>query len=134
MKFTTGEVLELHKNPNVIKCSQKAITYSRDFKIKAVKQYLEDGMSCLEIFKLAGFNLKILGNDVPGDRIRDWKSLYRTYGEKGLTTDRRGCGSPGRPRVRDWTEKEKTEHLEAENAYLKAENDFLKQLRAKRAE
>ena len=131
MKFTNEEVLELCKNPNVVKCSQKAITYSKDFKLRAVKQYLDEHLSCHEIFRQAGFDLSVLGKDVSKDRLGDWKSLYLVYGEKGLNTDRRGRGSSGRPRARGLTEKDRVERLEVENAYLKAENDFLKQLRAK---
>lgn len=134
MKFTNEEVLELLKNPNVVKCSQKAVTYSKDFKLRSVKQYLEENLSCNEIFRLAGFNISALGRDVPKDRIGDWKYIYRTYGETGLTTDRRGLSSTGRPRASEMSEKERVERLEAEVAYLKAENIFLKQLRAKRAE
>lgn len=134
MKFTNEEVLELRKNPNVFKCSQKAITYSKDFKLRAVKQYLEENLSCDEIFRLAGFSLRALGRDIPHGRIGDWKHIYRTYGEIGLRTDRRGANSPGRPRVKGLSEKERVERLEAEVAYLKTENDFLKRLRAKRAE
>lgn len=134
MKFTSKEVLELRKNPNVVKCSTKAITYSKDFKLRAAKQYLEENLSCNEIFRLAGFSLSALGRDIPQDRIGDWKYIYRTYGEIGLRTDRRGVNSPGRPRVKGLSEKERVERLEAEVAYLKAENDFLKRLRAKRAE
>lgn len=134
MRFTNEEVLELRKNPNVIKCSQKAVTYSKDFKLRAVKQYLEENLSCPVIFRLAGFNLSTLGRNIPKDRISDWKYIYRTFGEIGLSTDKRGSNSPGRPRTKGLSEKEKMERLEAEVTYLKAENDFLKQLRAKRAE
>lgn len=134
MKFNDEEVLELRKNPNVVKCSQKAITYSKDFKIRSVKQYLDENLSCPEIFRLAGFDINTLGRDIPKSRIRDWKYIYRTYGEVGLSTERRGSNSPGRPRTNGLSEKEKLERLEAEVAYLKAENSFLKQLRAKRAE
>jgi len=134
MKFTNEEILELRNNPNVAKCSQKAITYSKDFKLRAVKQYLDEKMSCPEIFRLAGFNISVLGRNIPKDRISDWKYIYRTHGEAGLSTDGRGSNSPGRPRTKGLSEKEKLERLEAEVAYLKSENDFLRRLRAKRAE
>ncbi len=134
MKFTNEEVLELRKNPNVVKCSQKATTYSKDFKLRAVKQYLVENLSCAEIFRLAGFNISVLGRNIPKDRISDWKYIYRTQGETGLSTERRGANSPGRPKIKGLSEKENMERLEAEVAYLKAENVFLKQLRAKRAE
>jgi len=135
MKFTNEECLELLKNPNVVKCSNKAITYSKEFKLKAVKQYTDEGVSSNEIFRLAGFSSAVIGKDTPKDRISDWKRLYRLYGEKGLVTDRRGKhGNGGRPTTKNLTEKEKLERLEVQVSYLKAENDFLKQLRAKRAE
>ena len=135
MKFTNEECLELLKNPNVIKCSNKAITYSKEFKLKAVKQYTNEDVSPNEIFSLAGFNNVVIGKGTPKDRISDWKRLYRLYGEEGLVTDHRGKhGNGGRPTTKNLTEKEKLERLEVQVAYLKAENDFLKQLRAKRAE
>jgi transposase-like protein len=135
MKFTNVECLELLKNPNVVKCSNKAITYSKEFKLKAVKQYIDEYISSNEIFRLSGFNITVIGKHTPEDRIDDWKRLYRLYGEEGLSTDRRGKhGNGGRPTTKNLTEKEKLERLESQVAYLKAENDFLKQLRAKRAE
>lgn len=135
MKFKNEECLELRKNPNVAKCSQKAVTYSKEFKLRAVKQYIDEGISSNEIFRLAGFDRNVIGKNIPKDRISDWKHLYRLYGEGGLSNDRRGKHSnSGRPKTKGLTEKEKLERLEAQVAYLKAENDFLKQLRAKRAE
>ncbi len=135
MKFTNEECLELRNNPNVLKCSNKAITYNREFKLQAVKQYLDDNLSPNEIFRLAGFVITIIGENTPKDRISDWKRTYRLYGEAGLSTDRRGKhGNGGRPTTKNLTEKGKLERLEVQVAYLKAENDFLKQLRAKRAE
>lgn len=133
MKFTNEECLELRKNPNVVKCSNKAITYSKEFKCKAVKQYVNEGLSSNEIFRLAGFNRNVLGKNIPKDRISDWKHIYRMYGEDGLNNERRGKHG-GRPKTKGLTEKEKLERLEVQVAYLKAENDFLKQLRARRAE
>jgi transposase-like protein len=135
MKFTNEDCLELLKNPNVIKCSNKAITYSKEFKLKAVKQYIDEGMSSNDIFRLAGLSSVVIGKDTPKDRISDWKHLYRLYGEEGLITERRGKhGNGGRPTTKNLTEKEKLERLEVQVAYLKAENDFLRRLRAKRAE
>lgn len=133
MKFTNEECLELRKNPNVTKCSNKAITYNKEFKLKAVRQYLDENLSCSEIFRLAGFNLNVMGKSTPKDLISDWKRIYRIYGEGGLINERRGKGG-GRLKTKDLTEKERLERLEVQVAYLKAENDFLRRLRAKRAE
>lgn len=59
------------------------------------------------------------------------------HGAEGLLTETRGraTGSRrGRPKVRGVTDGEKIERLEATVAYLRAENDFLAKLRAKRRE
>ncbi|MFZ3054415.1 MAG: HTH domain-containing protein [Minisyncoccales bacterium] len=125
------EVAILLENKNVIKCSSKAITYSKEFKVLAVKQYKE-GMSSREIFETARFDLKIIGKDTPTQRLKDWNRIARNKGEAGLLSETRGRGSPGRPKLKGLTDKEKMEYLEAKVAYLKAENEFLAQLRKKK--
>jgi len=125
------EIAILLKNKNVSNCSSKSITYSNEFKVLAVKQYKE-GLSPKEIFEEAGFDLKIIGKDAPSDRIKGWNSIVRKKGESSLHSENRGRGSPGRPKLEGLTDKEKLEYLEAKVAYLKAENEFLTQLRKKK--
>jgi hypothetical protein len=130
-KFSQEQAVELLNNVNVSKCSEKAITYAKDFKVRAVKQYLEEGKAAKEIFRLAGFDLDTIGKDTPKDCLGDWCKIFRTKGAIGLQTENRGKGG-GRPKAKEMTEKKRIEYLEAEVAYLKAENDFLIKLRAKR--
>jgi hypothetical protein len=125
------EIATLLENKNVANCSSKSITYSKEFKVLAVKQYKE-GMGSREIFKQAGFDLNLIGIDVPSDRIKQWNKVVRERGEASLYSETRGLGSPGRPKLKGLTDKEKMEYLEAKVAYLKAENEFLTQLRKKR--
>jgi hypothetical protein len=125
------EIVVLLKNKNVVKCSCNAITYSKEFKVLAVKQYKE-GLSSREIFEKAGFDLKMIGIDTAYDRIKDWNVVAKKKGEDGLRFETRGHGSPGRPKSKGLTDKEKLEYLEAKVAYLKAENEFLTQLRKKK--
>lgn len=128
--FTKEQIEELSKNKNIKKLSEKSITYSKDFKTKAVKQYYDEYLTPNEIFKQAGFNTKIIGKKAPKECLRRWKKTFQDKGIKGLKETR---GKTGRPRkIRDKTDKDKIERLEAENIYLKAENDFLVKLRAKR--
>ena len=134
MKFTDSEVLELQKNPNVVKCSHKAITYSKSFKTLAVKQFLEEGLYASQIFRKAGFNIALLGKSIPKGRMKDWLRIYRKNGNSGLLKDGRGNNSPGRPKSKDIDGEKQLEYYKAQVDYLKAENDFLRQLRAKRAE
>jgi hypothetical protein len=128
--FTTADIKELSKNKNVSKCSDKSITYSKHFKVLAVKKYYEEGYSPSMIFNEAGFDVKLIGKDVPSDCLHRWKKIYNNKGKDALNIETRGLSSAGRLRRKWNSEAEKIEYLEIEIAYLKAENDFLVKLRA----
>lgn len=132
-RFTAEQIADLRKNANVAKCSDKAITYGKDFKAQAVKQYLDEGASAKQIFKAAGFDLNVIGKNTPKECLGRWCQVFKIKGINELRTETRGRGG-GRPRVKELTDAKKIEYLEAKVAYLKAENDFLAKLRAKRAE
>lgn len=117
--FTNEQVEQIQRNSNVSACSHKSITYSEDFKLKALAQYKE-GLTSREIFTLAGFDVEMIGKKTPKGCLRRWR---RSTGKRG-----------GRPKTRGVTEEDKIKRLEAQVAYLKAENSFLAHLRAKRAE
>ena len=132
-KFTAEQIAELRKNKNVTKCSDKSITYNKNFKVLAVKQYQSDGYSAKQIFKEAGFDLGVIGHDKPKACLGAWRRIFKIKGQQGLIIETRGRHG-GRPMVKELTDEKKIEYLEAKVAYLKAENDFLAKLRAKRAE
>ncbi len=128
--LTKEQVEALLKNDHVIKCSNKAITYNKEFKVLAIKQYNEEGLTSKEIFERAGFDLNVIGKDNPKGLLRDWNKKYRDKGIKGLLTEARGKGGGGgRPKSKGITDKDKIKFLETKVAYLKAENDFLARLR-----
>ena len=131
-RFTATEIEELLKNKHIMKCSEKSITYANDFKIMVVKQYREEGMFSKEIFMNAGFDLEVIGKDTPKQCLKRWNKTYKRKGLRGLAEARGERG--GRPKVKDLTDKDRIKRLETEVAYLKAENDFLAKLRAKRRE
>ena len=60
-------------------------------------------------------------------RIQDWERIYLEEGPEGLSVERRGRGSTGRPKK---LPKEVEEDLLAEVQRLRAENDYLKNLQA----
>lgn len=126
--FTTAEIKGLSKNKNVSKCSDKSITYNKHFKVLAVKKYYEEGYSPTMIFKEAGFDRQMIGEDAPDQCLKRWKKIYRSKGEDKLRVETRGV--TGRPRKKWSSDVERIKYLEIENAYLKAENDFLVKLRA----
>ena len=135
--FIREQIEELLKNKNVAGCSERSITYSKHFKIRAVKLYNECGLTSAEIFKQAGFDRNMIGKDQPKECLKRWNRIYRAKGERGLDIETRGRsgGRPKKPKdTKDTSDTDKIKRLEAEVAYLKAENDFLANLRARRAE
>jgi len=125
--FTKEQIADLCNNPNVASCDGRVIVYSRDFKIRAIRQ-CEERMAHKEIFRQAGFDLEAIGQSSPKDRLKEWRKTFQLKGISGLERETRG-----RP-VRPKDEGDRIKYLEAEVAYLKAENDFLAKLRARRAE
>ena len=129
--FSPEQVNELLENANVARCSEKSITYHQEFKRLAVEKYHREGLSANQIFKEGGFNRDTIGRDTPRYRLRDWLKVYRKKGADGLSKEQRG--GPGRRHsLTDLTDKEKLKYLDAQVAYLKAENAFLAKLRKKR--
>lgn len=130
-KFTEEQIKTLLQNPNIIKCSEKSISYSKEFKINAIKQYYQ-GLTPREIFKQAQFNLKLIGFETPKSCLKDWRKIFKNHGNQGLLIENRGkIKSKGRTKIKWENDKEKIKYLEAEVAYLKAENNFLAKLRKK---
>lgn len=127
--FNKEQVRELSTNENVAKCGERSITYKKEFKIRAVTLYGQ-GQTSTEIFRQAG--LGMLGKDKAVDCLRRWKKIVRKKGEAGLEETRGRNG--GRPKTKNLSDTERIKWLEAKVAYLKAENDFLARLRAKRTE
>ncbi len=127
--FNEEQIKELLQNPNVERCSDKSITYQKDFKILAVKKYLE-GLSPNEIFRQAEFNLDMIGQKTPKYCLRDWRTIFKTKGLQELSIETRGKGG-GRPKTNWSTGEEKIKYLETQITYLKEENRFLAKLRKK---
>ena len=130
--FTQEQIASLLKNKNVARCSEKSVTYHKDFKLAAVKRYRE-GLSPSAIFAEAGFNLALIGRKTPKWLLTRWRRVFDRKGTAGLQSDGRGVQSAGRPRsLERMNEKEKLKYLEAQVSYLKAENAFLAKLRKQR--
>ena len=132
-RFTKDQIEELLKNKNIEKCSEKSISYSKEFKIRAIKQYNEEGLSSTMIFKQAGFDLNIIGRDTPDRCMNMWRDVFKNKGLEELSKETRGKGRIGKgPQNFKGSDKEKMELLELKIAYLEEENRFLKILRKQR--
>ena len=131
--FTKEQIETLLQNPNVEACSDKSISYRKDFKILAVRKY-QQGLSSNEIFQQASFDLRMIGSKTPKECLRRWLKIFRKKGEIALKTDGRGQNKAGgRPKnLANLTDQQKLKRLETEVAYLKEENRFLAKLRKKR--
>ena len=129
-RYSEEQIRKLSDNIYVARCSDKAISYTKEFKQLAIKQY-EIGMIAVEIFRDANFDLELIGRNKAKGCLKRWRQKYRLKGFGGLSNDERGQHHKGgRPRTKRLTDTDRIKRLEIENAYLKAENDFLAKLRA----
>lgn len=127
-RFTDQEKEELLMNPNILKVGDCSVTYRPEFKVKAIEDY-QQGISPSMIFIKASFSLDVIGKKQPARCLRRWMKTFKDKGAKGLASEARGSTKAGgRPRARPLTPEEELKQLRAQNALLKAENDFLKKL------
>ena len=110
--FNAFQIRQLEKNPNVAKVSERSITYSRSFKVKAVKENMS-GKGPAEIFVENGFDLDMIGRGKPQSCLKRWRKVYKQWGEEGFTEERRGKGSSGRPKKKEMTKDEQLKKAEA---------------------
>lgn len=125
--FSAFEIKQLEKNPNILRVSERSITYHPEFKKVAVQTYLSGGTPT-RIFIDHGFDLAIIGKEQPGRSLSRWRKTYEKHGEAGLENDSRGRGATGRPSDTARSASEKLKRAEARIKYLEAENEFLKKL------
>ena len=127
--FSEEQIKALLQNENVERCSDKSISYHKDFKVMAINKYCE-GLPPNEIFGQAGFDISMIGSKTPKRCLQRWRKVFKNKGIQELSVETRGKGG-GRPKTNWASEKEKIKYLETQVAYLKAENDFLAKLRKK---
>ncbi len=97
----------------------KRLSYSGEFKQRVVDDLRKNHLSYSEAMRKYGIEGKM--------SIQRWERIYLEEGLEGLSIERRGHGSKGRPPKLD----QKVEaDLIAEVQRLRAENDYLKKLNA----
>lgn len=99
----------------MIKQNEHRKTYSKEFKLQAVKMKVDQGCSYAAIVQETG---------IARSMIKRWVKSYQAIGEAGLE-ERRGHMSAGRPRVRPIT---KEDELAKRIRRLEMENEVLKKL------
>ena len=122
--FTNKQIKNLSKNKNVARCGDKSVRYSKDFKISALRQYNEEGLSAVGIFEAAGFDLSVIGIRKPNKLMHQWNRALGSQASVRRDGDNAGIA------IKRIENRRKVKTLEAKVVYLEAENDFLAQLRA----
>lgn len=106
------------RNPNIKKVTESNIQFTKEFKIKAIKDF-QNGHLADDIFLKAEVDISEFEPGYPRKSIDRWIKASDEYGVKNLDNERRG---------RSRSQKFKT--VEEELHYLRTENDFLKKLHA----
>lgn len=117
----------LESNQNVASVSERAIQYTSEFKIRAVKENIA-GKGPVQIFIEAGFDLQVISTKKAQSSLERWRKTFKTYGEDGFLEERRGKASTGRPTSKNLSADKKLEKAEARIKYLEAELELLKKL------
>lgn len=123
--FTEKERDLLSRNYYVKVVSIKGITYTDEFKRLFIAAH-EKGKLPRVIFEEHGFDVDILGKDRVDSASRRWRAAYIRDGIGGLNDTRKG--NSGRPSDKELSIEEKYSRLQAQNNFLKAENELLKKI------
>lgn len=116
--FSLKEIEILRKNKFVKNVSEKAITYSDEFKEIFILENMK-GILPRSIFENHGFDIEIIGLERIKSSAKRWRESYKNEGTVGLKDTRKS----------ELSEQEKLDRLIAENILLKAENELLKKLK-----
>ena len=120
--FTDSQVKKLSKNKWIRNISNKAITYTDEFKIKLVKECENFKKFPKDIFRECDIDPEIVGECRIHNVAFKWRKQYK---DKGIIADTRK-GSSGRQLERELSDKEKLKRAETKIKLLEAENELLK--------
>lgn len=118
--FSKEQIDELSKNPYVQRVTEKAITYTEQFREEFYLKY-NHGDTPASILRSMGFNTKVLGQK----RINGIVQRIKKMAEKGTFEDSRE-GSSGRPRTKEMTAEEEIAYLKHKIEYQKQQIEALK--------
>lgn len=127
--FSSEQVKALKSNPCVFNCTRNSINYTFEFKKRALELHAT-GITAREIWLRSDFDVSFWRKQYFRETLRDWRRIVKTKGIEGLLQPGgiqfdRGPSPDGLDQVK---------RLELQVKYLRAENNFLAKLRAKRAE
>ena len=120
--FTEEQRRKLSENPYVLKVSEKAITYTEEFREQFYIKYI-NGMTPTNIMREMGFDVIALGER----RISNTAQRIKKMAEKGCFKDTR-ADSSGRPRTKEMTPEEEIAYLKHKIEYQKQQIEALKKI------
>ena len=120
--FSKEQIDELSNNPYVQRVTEKAITYTEQFREEFYLKY-NHGDTPASILRSMGFNTKVLGQK----RINGIVQRIKKMAEKGTFEDSRE-GSSGRPRTKEMTAEEEIAYLKHKIEYQKQQIEALKKI------
>jgi putative transposase len=123
--FSIKEIEVLSNNQYVKFISERAINYTDEFKTLFIAEY-NMGKLPMSIFKQAGFDVTILGNDRVWCASKRWRKAYMESGGLALRDNRKF--NSGRHIKHELTINEILAKKDAEIAYWKAEAELLKKI------
>lgn len=122
--FTPEQVEQLRKNKYVKHVSEKAITYTEEFKEKFMFEY-NAGKTRLQILTEMGFDIRVLGvSRIKNISNSTRRQAIRPEGFKDTRAD-----SSGRTLTRELSQEELIERQKQEIELLKAKVEYLSLLR-----
>ena len=86
--FTKEDIRKLEINKNVLKVSKYSITYSYEFKILFIDEYIV-GKLPRQIFEENGFDINIIGYQRIKESSHRWRASYKKDGILGLEDTRK---------------------------------------------
>jgi transposase-like protein len=131
-RFSKEQIARLQKHPCVWGVSERRISYTYEFKKRALDLYAQGGMPD-DIWRQAGFDISIWKKHYCTYTLKDWRRMVKREGLESLTKPSGVQADGGYQRARS-PKADRVRRLELQVRYLEAENDFLAKLRANRAE
>lgn len=122
--FTQKDINVLNTNPNVLRVSEKSITYTYEFKRYFIEEYLKGEKPPRIIFEEAGFSIEMIGIKRYEQSAARWLKAYHKDGILGLT-DTRPLSS-GRPRIKELSQEQIIMKQEAKIKLLESQVELLK--------
>lgn len=121
--FTEEQQEELRKNPYIKNVSDKAITYTTEFRELFANRY-RAGETPSQILEECGIDHRLLGKKRRDGLVAMVRKCEIRV--NGFEDTRKG--NSGRPLIKDSTEAERISRLEHRIKYLEQENEFLKKI------